>query len=202
MSDINSQSGSENDGGNIGAQGSAKPDGASVSGGSRGIAGKSAGKPIIIDPGTIGGNAGSGDGNPTGSNIGDAPRRKRGRPAGSSNGPKRDKASSLDLDGLSAILVSSHGILAAFFKVEELNLDEKEAKALATALLNVERHYNLPVTQKALDWAALIQAGAMIYGARVMAFKLRIKTEKAEAETPEPQPSLFNPLNGGARVTQ
>lgn len=61
-------------------------------------------------------------------------------------------------------------------------MDDDEAKKLAIAIKNVQRHYPISVQQKHLDWGALIVALGTIYGTRFAAIRIRTMTEKRERQ--------------------
>lgn len=62
-------------------------------------------------------------------------------------------------------------MLAAIAKVPELELDQSEADALARAVANVARHYNLKASSKAVDWTGLIMCIGTVYGSRAVAIR-------------------------------
>lgn len=170
------------------ANGSGKVDdgGKSGSDGSAPI-GKIKFQPIIIDPTEL--EPGTADNG--GSDYPSGEPRKRGRPKGSgksgntSGGTAKAKnTKEMDVDGLSAIFLSSHQLLAAIAKSPELAIDEIEAKNLAAGVSNVARHYNMGTTQKTLDWFNLFQALALVYGTRIFAmrdkFKRKPKTDQGK----------------------
>ncbi len=70
-------------------------------------------------------------------------------------------------------------MLYAVTKVEELSIDESEAKELARAAQNVARHYDVAASQKSLDWANFVGAMCMVYGTRLYAFRNRKRAEAA-----------------------
>jgi hypothetical protein len=69
-------------------------------------------------------------------------------------------------------------MLAHLTKVEELELDEKEAKRLAECVARVNALYDgFILSEKQLAWINLGVAGCAVYGPRVMAYKLRMAAE-------------------------
>lgn len=54
-------------------------------------------------------------------------------------------------------------------KVEELELDEDEAKKLAKAIQEVGKHYNLPMDPKKIAIANLVAVAGAIYVPRIIA---------------------------------
>lgn len=137
-----------------------------------------AGRPIVIDPANIGNASVGGGAGTDNAGSGDRPRRKyTKRGTGSAVG----KETPLSVDGVSAILVSVHTILAAFIKVPELALDPREADEMAKAAANVARHYDVSASVKTLDWVNLATTCATVYGTRIYAARLRMKEEKTKA---------------------
>lgn len=63
-----------------------------------------------------------------------------------------------------------------------MELAQEEANKLAILTHNVARHYPVGITQKQLDWGALIMACATIYGTRLTAIKIRREADKREKE--------------------
>lgn len=60
-------------------------------------------------------------------------------------------------------------MMAAFFKAPLLMIDKEESKKLAEGIANVQRHYDVRITQKQIDWSNLIVVLCMIYGSRFVA---------------------------------
>lgn len=136
---------------------------------------------IVVDPGDfdrdLDGTSGTGTGSDTAAERTPTGRIKRKR------GPNKPKAS-LDLDGLSGILLNIHGMLAAMTETPELVLAPQEAEELAKAIQANARHYNIPaVGPKVLDGINLAMVLVTIYGGRFAAIRLRMNA------APSPQPS-------------
>ena len=138
----------------------------------------------VIDPATHGG-GGNDDSGGAGEDSGGATSRRRGRPPGSGNKPKGEGGASsakekvsFDLSGLESILLSIHGMLAAATGNPLLDINESEAKLLATAAGKVQRHYPMKASAEALDWCNLAMVVMTVYGTRVMAFKMTAKKEE------------------------
>lgn len=113
----------------------------------------------------------------------------------------------MDLDGLSAILFSVHGMLAGITKSPELEFDEEESKRMALAYANVARHYNWAMSEKTMDWANFTMCIGAIYGSKFMAIKARKSTEPKKAkpvkEAPQPAPNIRpNPQSGQQNIPQ
>lgn len=133
---------------------------------------------IIIDPAAIVG-PGSGSDDAT---AGQPEKKRRGRKPGSTNKSSGSKAqSSLDVNGVEALLFSMHNLLATVSNTQELALDKTESKMLAEGVANVARHYDLGATQKSIDWANLIQCVGLIYGTRIYAIRSRVQKERRDA---------------------
>ena len=79
---------------------------------------------------------------------------------------------------------------ASALKVDELALDEEEAKVLGDAVNEVASHYDITPDPKIMAWAGLIGVCASVYGPRVMAYKIRTasdKKDRKELKKPMPQ---------------
>ena len=112
---------------------------------------------------------------------------RRGRKPGSKNKPRTEKQAATDLSGL---LLSTHMMLAAFMHVEELELDESEAKRLGDAVNKVQALYDMPIIDpKVMAWINLGLVGCGVYGPRYAAFRIRKRKEKtAKPQTIDAQP--------------
>lgn len=109
-------------------------------------------------------------------------KRKRGRKAGSGNSAK---AGPINLNGLEAILVSMHTMMAAATSSPELVLDKDEASAITAAIAGVAEQYPMTIDPKALAWANLVMAATMVYGPRVYLIRER-KNKERRAEEKKP----------------
>lgn len=111
------------------------------------------------------------------------PRRRRGRPPGSTNRPKdgtqESTATNLGtaaLESLEALLIGVHFMGAKLLQAPEIELDESEAKKLSDALKNVAKQYQTVVDPKKLALIQLSTVAAGIYVPRVIVlFKGRKK---------------------------
>lgn len=115
-----------------------------------------------------------------------AEHRKRGRPKGSKNRSKDDSSASsvsVNVDGISAILLSLHAMASSYFKMPELAIDERESKAIADATANVLRFYPIAASAKTLAIANLAMVCSAVYGPRVYAVMTR-KTQHKATVTP------------------
>lgn len=88
----------------------------------------------------------------------------------------------MDLSGLDGLLIGFHSLLAT--QVPELALDKAEAVSLRETAEKVARHYNIKTTQKTIDWAAFIGAVGWVYGTRIIAINMRLKTQKPNNVVP------------------
>lgn len=66
------------------------------------------------------------------------------------------------------------------FKIEELALDEEEAKALSEGVKEVASHYDIEPDPKIMAWVGLIGTCSAIYAPRIMAYKMRRAQERKE----------------------
>lgn len=136
---------------------------------------------IIVEPRDI--EPGSGSDSAAGSS--EQPKR-RGRKPGSKNSAK---ASALDISGVELLLYSTHNMLAALSKTPEIALSKEESNLLATAVVDVSKHYEFmsKVSAEAIAWTNLVQVAALIYGPRIVAFRAsRKKATPADANNVYP----------------
>lgn len=100
-----------------------------------------------------------------------------GRRRGGKKGPRK----AAKAENLEALLLSIHGMLAAFTGVEELGLAEEESKKLSEAIARVQKLYDYKwISDEAAAWGNLVIAAGGIYGPRYMAIRLRQKREAEE----------------------
>lgn len=130
-----------------------------------------------FDPASLG----DGDSDSTGGNgvTGEPAKRGRGRPKGGGNAGTRStqKDKAVSVTGIEKLLLSTHNLLARLTKVEEMKLDNDEAKMIAEALANVQQHYSVVVDPKYLAWMGLIGVCVTIYAPRI---GVLIMTKKAQ----------------------
>lgn len=74
-------------------------------------------------------------------------------------------------------------MLAAGFKCEELAIDDKEARMLSDAIVNVSQHYNTVIDPKTQAWLALLGIVGAIYTPRI--FALAQSRKKKGDDKPE-----------------
>jgi hypothetical protein len=82
-------------------------------------------------------------------------------------------------------------MLAVGLKKAELNISETEAANMATAINNVQRHYDIQATQKTMDWINLAMVCGSIYVPRIIAMNLT---------KPAPPANNPAPINFGAQT--
>ncbi len=76
-------------------------------------------------------------------------------------------------------------MLAAITKVEELELDQNEAKRLAEAVTRVNKLYGgFVLSEKTMAWINLGMAGCTVYGPRMVAYSARNKKDKDKKHAP------------------
>ena len=126
-----------------------------------------------VNPGDTGNGSDSGGTAGSGTATGT---RRRGRPPGSTNAPRKTKT---NLGGLESILLSLHAMASGFLEVPELALDPDEAKLMADAAAQVAAHYNHVMNPKVLAWANLAMVCGGVYGTRYAAVRMRLKAEAA-----------------------
>lgn len=76
---------------------------------------------------------------------------------------------------------------AAFLEIQELQLDQKEATALAQAMNEVAKQYTVSIDPKTLAWANLTMCMGTIYGTRIWAYKNRTKGQGKKQLPPNVQ---------------
>lgn len=141
---------------------------------------------IITDDGTI--QPDSGDGIPviepatiTAEPDSGEPVRRRGRKPGSKNRVTTERTQKQKGEDLAGLLAGLHAMGSALLAIPELELDEKEAKALGEKLARLNELYGMPVvSEKTQAWIGLGMAGFMIYGPRYKAWKIRVEREAKE----------------------
>ena len=149
----------------------------------------------VIDPAAIPGDGdeqrASDSGGPDG-----GPKRKRGRPPGSTSGKKTN---AIDLGSFGDLLFSAHAMLATITGNSYVAIEQGEAEKLAKAMANVARHYDVPgLSQETLDWIGLIQTAGAIYGSRVMASRL----ERAAQKRDNPPKPIVQPIRPSPSAPQ
>jgi hypothetical protein len=162
------------------------------------------------EPSNASGSAGAA-GNESGS-VGGIPiaapetaKRGRGRPAGTGNSnssagkstkprssTKQTKAAPVSVTGIEKILFSLHMGLAKFSGVDELEIDNEEAKLLAAAVAEVSSHYNVVIDPKTVAWVGLAGVLGAVYAPRIASFKMRKMMEKKAKEPVEMQRAANN----------
>lgn len=108
---------------------------------------------------------------------------RKAKGSGGNAAPARAQAPPLSVDTLTFAIVGIHALLATTLKVPELALDPREGTQLALALQNLQRFYNIQMTEKALAWSNLTMTCATIYATRAAAIGARMKME---ARNPRP----------------
>jgi hypothetical protein len=106
---------------------------------------------------------------------------KRGRPRGSKSTSTKQSTKEVSQD-LTGLLLSVHFMLSKIVKVEELQLDEDEAKKLGEAVARVNKEFGVQIMSP--KTAALVNlgiVGAGIYGPRAMAIVNNAKKKKEQA---------------------
>lgn len=123
----------------------------------------------------------------------DAPKR-RGRPKGSRNSAFGKQSTKEVSQDLTSLLYSIHLILSKSLKVEELELDEEEAKQLGAALARVQKEFGVGIIPPKV--AALINlavVGGGIYVPRVIAITNNAKRQRDEKKAAGPVIQMATP---------
>lgn len=75
----------------------------------------------------------------------------------------------MDLSGIAGAIVGIHLGIAALSKMPHWALDESEAEAIASSVVNVARHYpKVASSQKLVDWTMLLGALGVAYVPRAI----------------------------------
>jgi len=114
--------------------------------------------------------------------VGAAPSGDGAAPGGAKRGPKPKVKTVSDPAVLARSLVGIHQLGAMLLQVPELQISEEEGKGLADAVTAVCEEYGLAIDGKTGAAMQLFGAAAMIYGPRYFHFKMRIATQRAQAE--------------------
>lgn len=141
---------------------------------------------VIIDPAELSNDNGA-DGSGGSGTGSDGTRKRRGPKPGSK---RTAKAAPLTVTGLEMLLLSVHTSLAAMTGESALAINETQAKALATAGANVQRHYPSIISEKAMDWGNLAIVAGTIYSG--IAFSL-YNTRRKQAPKEAPLSAMFPP---------
>ncbi len=97
-------------------------------------------------------------------------RRRGGRPRGSKNRVNRPQSAKEVSQDLTGILLSVHFMLAKLTKIDELELDEEEAKKLGEAVARVNREFGVQImSPKTAALLNLAVVGGAVYGPRAIA---------------------------------
>lgn len=114
--------------------------------------------------------------------TGNPVKRKRGRPAGSGN-KKTENSSTVgeesSVEGIAAAIILVHSAVA--LRVPEMDISEEEAAKLAAAWKRLEKYYPRVAkifSDKITDHLAFFSALSLVYGPRIAAIGLRIRTEQ------------------------
>lgn len=116
---------------------------------------------------------------------GTARKRRQYAPRGSRaerTGQEKDKVA---VRGIEKLLFSIHQMGAVLIATPELELDEREAKDLASAIRDVQEHYSVSISPKTEAWANLIVVAVGLYGTRAVAVAARRAQERKEKREAE-----------------
>jgi len=104
--------------------------------------------------------------------------KRRGRPLGSKNRNDTPAKTPQNIaENLERLLLSVHLMGAAALASPELELEESEAKKLASAIREVSKFYPVTLDPKRLALLELGTVAMMVYGTRGVAIYRRVKTE-------------------------
>lgn len=141
------------------------------------------------------GSDGSGDGNPRRTKRGTIDRRtKAGRniqtETSGNLAPRK-------LVSLSDAILSLHDLAAGIFEIDELEIDENDAKRLSDAVLEVSKYHIEQFDPKKVAYFNLATVMAGVYGVRIMAYRKRMEKERAKKRLslmPQPSPTTSQPI--------
>lgn len=139
---------------------------------------------FTVNPGDVAGTADTS--NPGTSAPG---KRGRGRPPGPGKSAKtaQDKAV-VTKEPIRDLILLAHTVLVSMTGAAEFTIGEPEAEKIAEASVNVLRHYDIAAqSQKMVDWTALIAAVGMVYGPRVIRYRMRVARDAAPSNGVNPQ---------------
>jgi hypothetical protein len=91
----------------------------------------------------------------------------------------------VDISGVEQLLFSIHAMGAAILKTPELAIQPAEAKALATAVAGVSRHYDVAIAAKTMDWINLFTALGMVYGPRLIVISGKARDKRPQRPAPQ-----------------
>lgn len=101
---------------------------------------------------------------------------------------------------MQGVLIGAHHLLAEFTKEDALELAPQEAEALTKAFEKVARHYDIKMTQKALDWSALMMTAGGIYGPRLAVIGLKRKLKQSADATQAGNVRPFGVVHNGSGI--
>jgi hypothetical protein len=105
--------------------------------------------------------------------------KRRGRKPGSKNRATREQSQKEQSMDLTSLLLSTHFMLAKLTKIDELELEEDEAKRLGDAMARVQKEFGFKIIDP--KTAALINLGVAavgVYGTRAVAIYQNSKQQK------------------------
>ena len=86
---------------------------------------------------------------------------------------------------------------ASAFNAGEFAIDQKDAKAIAEAIVDVAEQYPVTIDPKAMAWGKLGLVLVSVYGGRALIYRTRKKAERqqrTEVQTPIQQAAKDNPM--------
>lgn len=108
-------------------------------------------------------------------------------------GSTRKASSRLDITGVQAVLYSTHAALSAATGNPIWQLANDESKALAGAIINLEKQYPTRIDPRAMAWVNLIGVAGAIYGSRLIAMRLDAVTRKQAGQAGKAPPRAGPP---------
>lgn len=126
------------------------------------------------------------------------PERKRRKPYTRRTFVETEKTT-LDLSDLKDLIYSAHQAASAI--VQELELDKEEADRYAKATAQLLKHYDSKVNPKVMAWMQFSFTVGGIYGPRAVAFYKRLESEKGSRQV-QPITSAPRPVGAQERPKQ
>lgn len=106
---------------------------------------------------------------------------------------------------LSDAILSLHDLAAGIFEIDELQIDENDAKRLSDAVLEVSKYHIDAFDPKKVAYFNLAMVAGGIYGTRVMAYRRRMERERAKKRLsvmPNAQPPAAAPPTRNAATLE
>ena len=101
--------------------------------------------------------------------------------------PEKEVSGNLGKLSIQELLMGIHSMGAFFLGIEELELDDQEAKKMGEAVTELGNVYGKSISPKTMAWANLASVCGMVYGSRLIAYRHRINSMPKPVIQPGPQ---------------